>query len=169
MKKNLLIAVILTLFFTGQIYAQSKNKITIENTNLRGGGTEYVIKGGPDVITHSPFGTIYSDQSQLVILKNKEKLINYTGLVNFNMQKLQLTIESDEMTDKGNGLFTFQSGIIISKYGSNKAIGTTTFECKDGKVVKNGQPTGQSSVTFHEVLTISCNSNNILTVTPKQF
>jgi len=46
MKKNLLIAVIMTLFFTGHICAQSKNTITIENTDLQGGGTEYVIKGG---------------------------------------------------------------------------------------------------------------------------
>ena len=167
MRKKILTTTIVTLLQVCAFSAQSiENSITIEDTPLKGGGTEYVIKGGPDVISKSPYGTIYSDESQLVILKNKEKLINYTGFVNFHMEKLGITIGSDEMTDKGNGVFTFQSAVTISQF--NLKAGST-FSCKNGKVVQNGKSTGRSSVTYHNVLKISCSSTNVLSITPKKF
>ena len=165
MKKKILTATIIGLLQASSIAVQAKeNSITIEDTPLKGGGTEYVIKGDSDVVSKTPYGTVYADQSQLLILKNKEKMINYTGYVNFYMDEFGFTIASDEMTDKGEGVFTFQSGITISQMNQKSM---TSFTCRNGKVVKNGQSTGQSSVTYRNVLTVSCSSTSVLTITAK--
>ncbi len=154
------------LIFFPSIHAQ--NTITINDTNLPGGGQAFEITGSPETQYRNAYGTVFAGKTDIIVLDKGSRIVRHSGVVDFEMDALGLSLKGDTMLELSPGLFEFTGSITVDNLATTKATGTT-FECRDGIVYMNGESTGQSQVTYQNAIIISCTPGGNIRVEPKVF
>ncbi|MCF6289357.1 MAG: hypothetical protein L3J53_09020 [Proteobacteria bacterium] len=155
MKNTHLILFIVSLGFISVAFTKG-DSINIKSYDLKGGGSETIIVGSPDVVTQTKYGTVHSNQSQIISFKNGKQIISYSGDVIFYLKSYSLILSSSEMIDNGYGYYTFGDSVYIETYEKR---GGSTFSCSaNNTVIQDG---GQSSTTYRNVITVDCSTGSL--------